>query len=131
MRHCGLRGSISRPHAEPCGPRSAGQGAELASALRRLGPVRFEVTEQASPGVDGGRWIHTPSLGIFHAPTDAHGNLLIPEDRVRAAIGASGRDTALLHSELALALGGPWDEELEPFRYAAETGTVRWLHQVG
>ena len=24
----------------------------------------------------------------------------------------------------------PWDDELEPFRYAGEGAPVRWLHQV-
>ncbi|MEV1173844.1 DUF3145 family protein, partial [Nonomuraea sp. NPDC049784] len=25
-------------------------------------------------------------------------------------------------------LGRPWDEELEPFRYAGDGAPVRWLH---
>ncbi|MEI6109594.1 MAG: DUF3145 family protein, partial [Actinomycetes bacterium] len=28
-------------------------------------------------------------------------------------------------------LGGAWDRELEPFRYAGDGVPVRWLHQVG
>jgi hypothetical protein len=27
-------------------------------------------------------------------------------------------------------MGGPWDRELEPFRYAGDGVPVRWLHQV-
>ncbi|HZV27785.1 MAG TPA: DUF3145 family protein, partial [Acidothermaceae bacterium] len=27
-------------------------------------------------------------------------------------------------------LGEPWDDELEPFRYAGDGAPVRWLHQV-
>jgi hypothetical protein len=27
-------------------------------------------------------------------------------------------------------MGGPWDRELEPFRFAGEGAPVRWLHQV-
>lgn len=35
-----------------------------------------------------------------------------------------------LEAELAKLLGKPWDDELEPFRYAGEGAPVRWLHQV-
>ena len=27
-------------------------------------------------------------------------------------------------------LGRPWDDELEPFRYAGDGAPVRWLHKV-
>ncbi|WP_345146903.1 DUF3145 family protein, partial [Nonomuraea rubra] len=30
--------------------------------------------------------------------------------------------------ELDKMLGKPWDEELEPFRYAGDGAPVRWLH---
>ena len=43
----------------------AGTGALLASALRTLGRLRFEVTENPSQGSDGSRWSFTPDLGIF------------------------------------------------------------------
>jgi hypothetical protein len=36
-----------------------------------------------------------------------------------------------LETELALLLGQPWDDELEPFRRAAEGAPVRWLHATG
>ena len=42
-----------------------GSGAALASALRGWEHLRFEVTEEASRGVDGGRFMHTPDLGVF------------------------------------------------------------------
>jgi hypothetical protein len=35
-----------------------------------------------------------------------------------------------LEDEIELLLGRPWDDELEPFRYAGEGAPVRWLHQV-
>ncbi|MGO1524374.1 MAG: DUF3145 family protein, partial [Nesterenkonia sp.] len=47
-----------------------GLGSKLASTLRSLAHLRFEVTEEASPGHDGSRWSHTPELGIFHAMMD-------------------------------------------------------------
>ena len=109
----------------------AGTGARLASALRGWNHLRYEVTEEASRGVDGARWSHTPELGVFHAVTDVHGNVLVPEDRIRAALEAGRDDLAVMRRELDLALGQAWDDELEPFRYAGEGAPVRWLHRVG
>ena len=108
----------------------AGTGPRLTSALRGWTHLRYEVTEEASHGTDGGRWSHTPELGIFHATTDVHGNMLVPEDRVRAALEHAS-DPALMRRELDLALGQAWDDELEPFRYAGAGAPVRWLHRVG
>ncbi len=108
-----------------------GTGARLTSALRGWAHLRYEVTEEPSPGADGGRWSHTPDLGIFHAVTDVHGNVMVPEDRVRAAVEAGAGDPARLADQLDLALGRAWDDELEPFRCAGEGAPVRWLHRVG
>ena len=74
-------------------------------------------------------WTHL-ILGIFHAVTGIHGDILIPEDRLRAALLRSQRGETDLESDLAKLLGKPWDDELEPFRYAGEGAPVRWLHQV-
>lgn len=108
-----------------------GTGAQLASSLRGWAHLRYEVTEEPSPGVDGARWSHTPELGIFHATTDVHGNIMVTEDRIRYAYEAGAGDPGVVFQELSLALGEAWDEELEPFRHAAEGAPVRWLHQVG
>ena len=108
-----------------------GTGARLTSALRGWTHLRFEVTEEASPGVDGGRWSHTPELGIFHAVTDAHGSVVVPEDRLKAALEIAGDDLLRVKDALDLALGSAWDDELEPFRYAGDGAPVRWLHRVG
>ena len=107
-----------------------GTGAKLASALRGWAHLRYEVTEEASHGADGSRWSHTPELGIFHTATDVHGNVVVPEDRIRAAL-EFGDDPVRLRDELDLALGQAWDDELEPFRYAGAGAPVRWLHRVG
>ncbi|QKD79840.1 MULTISPECIES: DUF3145 domain-containing protein [Actinomyces] len=107
-----------------------GMGAVLASALRGWANLRYEVTEEASPGSDGGRWSHTPDLGIFHAQTDVHGNVVVPEDRIRAALQYASQPEAM-RRHLDLALGQAWDDELEPFRYAGSGAPVRWLHRVG
>lgn len=109
---------------------AVGTGARLASALRGWTHLRYEITEDAAPGTDGGRWSHTPELGIFHAQTDAHGNVVIPENRIRAALEFA-HDPQRMRRELDLALGQAWDDELEPFRYAGAGAPIRWLHRVG
>ena len=76
-----------------------GTGARLASALRGWAHLRYEVTEEATHGADGARWSHMPELGIFHAATDVHGNIVVPEDRIRAALEHAG-DAARLRAEL-------------------------------
>ncbi len=108
-----------------------GAGAAIASALRGWEHLRYEVTEDAGLGTDGGRWMHTPDLGVFYAQTDTVGNMVIPEDRVRFAMETAGSDAFELHRELRLALGQSWDDELEPFRHAHEGSSVVWMHNVG
>ncbi|GAB3606267.1 DUF3145 domain-containing protein [Conyzicola nivalis] len=108
-----------------------GTGAKIASALRGWEHLRFEVTEDASAGGDGGRWMHTPDLGIFFAQTDTVGNVVIPEDRLRYAMEIAGSNALELHRELRLALGQAWDDELEAFRHASSDSQVVWLHKVG
>ncbi len=107
-----------------------GTGARLASALRGWTHLRYEVTEDPALGTDGGRWMHTPELGIFHAQTDSHGNVVVPENRVRAALEFA-HDADKMRRELDVALGQAWDDELEPFRYAGAGAPVKWLHRVG
>jgi hypothetical protein len=127
--------------SQPAGPRllraelswtgEAGTGARLASALRGWDHLRYEVTEEPSAGTDGSRWSHTPALGIHHTSISAAGDALVHEEQVRAALARATGDSRLLQDELDLVLGGPWDRELEPFRYAGEGAPVRWLHKVG
>lgn len=107
-----------------------GVGARLASALRGWTHLRYEITEDPSLGADGGRWSHTPELGIFHTITDAYGNAVVSEDRIRAALEHSS-DPRRMRAELDLAIGQAWDDELEPFRHAGAGAPVRWLHRVG
>ena len=106
---------------------ASGTGAQLASALRGWLHLRFEVTEEPSAGSEGARYSYTPSLGIFHAVT---GDIMIPEDRVKSAIVKANRGEVVLEDEMRALIGTPWDEELEPFRYAGDGAPVRWLHQV-
>ena len=110
---------------------AVGTGAELASALRGWDGLRYEVTEDPTSISDGARWSYTPSLGIHHAMTSVSGDVVVQEDRLREAIVRSRGDAAALQDEMDLLLGVPWDDELEPFRYAGDGAPVRWLHQVG
>ena len=133
-----------------------GAAGAITSSLASWELVRFEVTEEASPGCDAVRYSHTPALGTFCAVVAANGDVMISENRLRAAmeLAASARVAARtpnsrlgglrelhgprhpalggsLEAELALLLGQPWDDELEPFRYAADGAPVRWLHATG
>lgn len=109
----------------------AGTGAALATAVRGWEHLRFEVTEDPSPRSDGGRWMHTPDLGIHYAMTDTAGNVVIGEDRLRYALEIAAGDAFELQRELDVALGSAWDAELDPFRTASDDTRVVWLHKVG
>jgi Protein of unknown function (DUF3145) len=136
----------------------AGAGGAITSALGSWNLIRFEVTEDASAGCDAVRYSHTPSLGTFSAVVAANGDVMIPENRLRAAMAlaasAKTADSTLndlrelhglrethaprhpalggsLEDELALLLGEPWDAELEPFRRAGDGAPVRWLNATG
>ncbi len=109
----------------------SGMGAAIASALRGWEHLRYEVTEDATAEFDGGRWMHTPDLGIFYAQTDTVGNIVVPENRIRSAMETAGSNPVDLHRELNLALGRAWDAELEPFRSCQDLNPVIWLHRVG
>ena len=56
---------------------------------------------------------------------------MVSEDRIRYAYEQASGDPSAVYHELSLALGEAWDEELEPFRQAADGANVRWLHRVG
>jgi hypothetical protein len=107
-----------------------GTAGAIASALSGWNRLRFEVTEDSSPGCDGVRYCYTPDLGTFTAVTGANGDIMVSEDRIRAvmtlAAGGSGIGTSL-EDQLARLLGTAWDNELEPFRRAADGAPVRWL----
>jgi len=127
-----------------------GTAGDIASALAGWNRLRFEVSEEASPGCDAVRYSYTPDLGMFSATMMANGDVAIPENRLRAAVtvaeatasGAVGSARRVrpggpperprtLAEEIAWLLGEPWDSELEPFRCAADGAPVRWLHATG
>lgn len=107
-----------------------GTSATLASALKGWQRLRFEVTEEATARSEGVRYSYTPALGVFHATVGLHGDLLINEERLKAAVARDALGRRRLHDAVADLLGTAWDDELEVFRQAGEGAGVRWLHQV-
>ena len=114
-------------HARP------GTAGAIASALAGWNRLRFEVTEDSSPGCDGVRHCYTPDLGLFSALTGANGDIMVSEDRLRSVmlLASGGGTSTSLEDELGRLLGTAWDNELEPFRRAADGAPVRWLNATG
>jgi Protein of unknown function (DUF3145) len=114
-------------HARP------GTAGAIASALAGWNRLRFEVTEDTSPGCDGVRHCYTPDLGLFSAVTGANGDIMVSEDRLRSVMQLTSGEggSASLEDKLSRLLGTAWDHELEPFRRAADGAPVRWLNATG
>jgi Protein of unknown function (DUF3145) len=108
-----------------------GTSATLTSALRGWDRLLFEATEEPTLGSEGMRYSSTPELGVFAAITGLHGDIMIPEDRLRAAVVKAALTDTTLEAEIDVLLGRPWDVVLEPLRHAGDGAPVRWLHHVG
>ncbi len=119
--HCRSEFSWSAP---------VGTAATVVSALRGWEHLLFEVTEDPTQRSEGARFSSTPELGVFHAVTGLHGDIMIPEDRLKAAVVKAAISGLPLEDEIDKLLGRAWDEVLEPFRYAGDGAPVRWLHHV-
>ncbi|HEX5597840.1 MAG TPA: DUF3145 domain-containing protein [Micromonosporaceae bacterium] len=107
-----------------------GTGADLAAALRQWPMLRFEVTEDPSPGNDGERFMYAPGQGLFRAAMGAAGDIQLGEDRLRTIMSAARAPEALAHA-LDRALGRSWDAELEPYRAAGDGAPMTLLTRVG
>ncbi|MGQ0483500.1 MAG: DUF3145 domain-containing protein [Pseudonocardia sp.] len=105
---------------------SGGAGA-IAGALRAWPVIRFEVTEEPGPGVDGQRFCYAPSLGLWCGRTSANGDIVIGEDQLRSVMAGRGQMRGRLHQ----LLGTAWDEDLEPYRCGGDGAPATLLHQVG
>ncbi|MGW0175667.1 DUF3145 domain-containing protein [Rhodococcus sp. NPDC003322] len=105
-----------------------GTAARLVNALRAWPMLRFEVTEEASEGVDGERYCHAPALGLWRGSMSANGDVIVGEMRLRSLIAQHG-GTDTLAVELQHALGSEWDIELEPYRSGSEGAEVTWLRR--
>jgi len=108
----------------------AGTASAITSALRGWNQLRFEITEEPTAATEGARFSYTPELGVFHGVTGLHGDLMIPEDRLKAAVIKAALGETTIELEIEKLLGKPWDDQLETFRYAGDGVPVRWLHQV-
>jgi hypothetical protein len=107
-----------------------GTGARIASALRGWEQLLFEVTEDPTVASEGARFSFTPELGVYHAVTGLHGDIMIPEDRLKASVVKAAIGETTLELEIDRLLGRAWDAVLEPFRHAGDGAPVRWLHHV-
>jgi hypothetical protein len=86
-----------------------GAGGAITSALAAWNLLRFEVTEDASPGCDAVRYSCTPSLGTFSATVSASGDIMIPEGRLRAVMTLAASSGPSVGGGLRLA-----SEDAEP-----------------
>jgi hypothetical protein len=107
-----------------------GTGAAIAGELKKWQMVRFEVTEEPSPGLDGERFMHVPGRGLFRATTGVAGDIQVGEHQLRALLAQSREPEALAHA-LDTVLGTAWDADLEPYRCAAEEPPLSALPRVG
>ena len=89
-----------------------GLAAKIATALKSLHYLRFEVQEFGNSGGEYFRF--TPELGIHRAAIDASGSILIAENVIRKAL--TSFDDLEVRENLVLALGEAWEEALEPMR---------------
>ena len=105
-----------------------GTASVIASALKAFPMIRYEVTEEPVAGHPGERYAATPNLGLFRADMGEHGDIMMSEERLRSVLARSA--PAELGEMISRLIGDPWDDELEPFRYAQEGSSVRVLHQV-
>ncbi|WP_026918628.1 DUF3145 domain-containing protein [Gordonia shandongensis] len=105
-----------------------GTGARLTNALREWSGVIFEVTEDASEGVDGQRFCYVPGLGLWRGSTGANGDVIVGEMQLRALMDAQP-DSAGLAGELDAILGTAWDDALENYRMGGIGAEVTWLTQ--
>ncbi|MFT4044725.1 MAG: DUF3145 domain-containing protein [Gordonia sp. (in: high G+C Gram-positive bacteria)] len=105
-----------------------GTAARLVTALREWSALRFEVTENASDGVDGERFSYVPGLGLWRGSTSANGDVVIGENQLRAMIDAQPEGFGLA-ADLENALGTAWDTALERYRMGGAGAEVTWLAQ--
>ena len=108
---------------------SRGSGARIASALRAWSMLRFEVTEEPTPGCDGERICHVPGRGTFRGIVGANGDFLVGEQQLRHLLATATSREDIAHGVQTL-LGAAWDADLEHYRHAGDGSPGTWLHQV-
>lgn len=117
---------MQRATVDWAGP--VGTAARLVNGLREWSGLRFEVTENASEGVDGERFCYVPGLGLWRGSMSASGDVIVGETQLRALID-SQPDSAGLAAEIESVLGTAWDSALESYRMGGYGAEVTWLQQ--
>lgn len=108
----------------------AGLAAKIASGLRSIPHIRFEISEFSNTADFSQRICFTPSLGIFRADINVHGDIVINEQRLRHLMDVHRKDLVALQTSIDELLGTAWDVELEPFRVAMDCDVVRIAHRI-
>ena len=113
-----------------------GTAGRLASRMRGLGTVRFDVVEGPSAGCDAERYSFDPALGLFRAGIAADGGIVVREEMLRSLLAehsadGGARPATSLDEGLRNLLGEAWDDALEPLRQGADGGPVTFLSQTG
>ncbi len=108
----------------------AGTAGRLASRLRGLGSLAFEVVEGPAAGCDASRYSYTPELGLFHGSVNAAGDLVIGEEEIRALLARTTGRVQLARG-LGELLGEDWDDALEALRQGGDGAPVTWLKRTG
>ena len=103
-----------------------GSGAEIASTLRSWHYLNFEVIENYENG--GELFRFTPELGIHRAVTDLSGSVLLNEFAINNVM-QNAFDEDSMREGFALAMGAPWDAQLEKFRGVGMAEVAR-LHAI-
>ena len=105
---------------------SQGAAAEIASVLRSWHYLNFEVIESHENG--GELFRFTPELGIHRAVTDLSGSVLLNEFAINNVM-QNAFDEDSMREGFALAMGAPWDAQLEKFRGVGMAEVAR-LHAI-
>jgi hypothetical protein len=107
-----------------------GMASKIATGLRNIPHIRFEVTEMSAGPDFNQRFCFTPTLGIFRADVNVHGDIVVNEQRLRHLMETNRADFAQLQNSIDELLGTSWDVELEPFRVAMDSDVVRIAHRI-
>jgi hypothetical protein len=107
-----------------------GMAAKIATGLRNIPHVRFEVTQMSASPDFNQRFCFTPNLGIYRADINVHGDVVVNEQRLRHLMETNRNDLTELQKSIDDLLGTAWDVELEPFRVAMDSDVVRIAHRI-